>query len=72
MRNKKKNKVRSNKKKNKNPARWDKISFEKREKIRKELKAQRVYTKAFSTKQSFGAASDVILLDPKNFPEYNT
>lgn len=58
--------------KNKNPVRWDKISFEKREKIRAELKKQRVYTKSFSTRQKFGPASDVIILDPAAFQEYNT
>lgn len=72
---KKKNKNRPNQKSKKknlnNPAQWDKISFEKREKIRAELKKQRVYTKSFSTRQKFGPASDVIILDPAAFPEYN-
>lgn len=68
---KKKNKNRSNqksKKKNiRNPANWDKMSFEKREKVRAELKKERVYTKSFSTKQKFGPASDVIILDKESY-----
>lgn len=52
------------KKKNKKQYKdWDKLSFEKREKRRAQLKKERVYTKAFSTRQSFGAASDVIVLN---------
>lgn len=40
----------------------DKMSFEKREKIRKKLKQEAVYTRSFKTPQSFGAASNVIHL----------
>ena len=37
----------------------DKMPFEKREKIRKQLREEAVYTRSFRTKQSFGAASPV-------------
>ncbi len=50
---------------------WDTMSFEKREKERAANKKERVNTKSFFTKQSFGPASDVITLDPAAFPEYN-
>lgn len=37
----------------------DKMSFEKREKIRKKLREEAVYTRSFNTPQTFGAASGV-------------
>jgi hypothetical protein len=48
------------KKKNKKITRnkLDKMSFEKREKIRKKLREEAVYTRRFRTPQSFGAASN--------------
>lgn len=46
MANKKLKNKRNKRKKRKN---WDKLSFEKREKIRSKLKKERVYTKAFRT-----------------------
>lgn len=60
----KKRKKEKNKKKFKN---FDKISFEKREKIRAKLKKERVYTKAFITSQSFGAASKVSQIPIEEF-----
>lgn len=60
--NNKKTKVR--KKKNKRVD-FDKISFEKREKLRSKLKKERVYTKSFRTKQSFGAASECFTFSPE-------
>jgi hypothetical protein len=53
------------KQKNKRPPsrnELDKMSFEKREKIRKKLKQEAVYTRSFKTPQSFGAASNVKIL----------
>lgn len=53
------------KKKTKKPARkptrndLDKMSYEKRERVRKQLRKEAVYTRAFKTPQSFGAASPV-------------
>lgn len=44
---------------------FDKISFEKREKLRSKLKKERVYTKAFKTPQSFGAASECFSFSPE-------
>jgi len=38
---------------------FDKMTFEKREKLRAKLREERVYTRAFRTEQSFGAASKV-------------
>lgn len=38
---------------------FDKMTFEDREKLRAQLKVERVYTKAFRTSQSFGAAGPV-------------
>jgi ASC-1-like (ASCH) protein len=52
------NKRKKNKKKKKLKE-FDKMTFEKREKLRARLKKERVYTKAFKTPQSFGAASAV-------------
>jgi hypothetical protein len=37
----------------------DKMSFEKREQVRKELRQEAVYTRSFKTPQKFGAASSV-------------
>ena len=37
----------------------DKMSFEKREKVREKLRKEAVYTRSFKTPQSFGAASPV-------------
>ena len=37
----------------------DKMSFEKRERIREQLRKEAVYTRSFKTPQSFGAASPV-------------
>lgn len=37
----------------------DKMSFEKREKVRDQLRKEAVYTRSFKTPQSFGAASPV-------------
>ena len=45
---------------------FDKMSFEKREKLRAKLKHERVNTKSFRTPQSFGAASEVRIIDPKD------
>jgi hypothetical protein len=66
----KKNKNRPNQK-NKS---WKSVSnkdFDKKvaEKIRKNK--ERVYTKAFNTQQSFGAASEVRIIDPKDY-KYET
>lgn len=61
-----KKKKKSNKWKNIPNKDYDKKVAEKIKKNR-----ERVYTKAFSTKQTFGPASDVIILDPAAFPEYN-
>jgi hypothetical protein len=46
------------KKKNKRPN-LDKMSFEKRERYRDQMRKQAAYTKTFRTPQSFGAASPV-------------
>ena len=45
---------------------FDKMTFEKREKLRAKLKQERVNTKSFRTPQSFGPASEVRKIDPKN------
>lgn len=45
---------------------FDKMTFEKREKLRAKLKQERVNTKSFRTPQSFGPASEVRIIDPKN------
>jgi len=37
----------------------DKMSFEKREKVRDRLRKEAAYTRSFKTPQSFGAASEV-------------
>lgn len=63
-------KKRSKKKKNKSKKQnkridFDKMPFEKREKLRAKLKKERVYTKAFKTRQSFGAASECFSFDPE-------
>jgi len=64
----KKNKNRPNQK-NKS---WKSVSnkdFDKKvaEKIRKNK--ERVYTKAFSTQQKFGPASEVRIIDPKDYKD---
>jgi hypothetical protein len=59
-------KQKSKKKKNKKLKSFDKMTFEKREKLRSKLKQERVNTKSFRTPQSFGPASDVRIIDPKN------
>ena len=46
---------------------WDTMSFEEREAERAKKKKERVYTKAFSTKQSFGPASEVRIIDLKDY-----
>ena len=40
----------------------DKMPFEKREKVRKRLREEAVYTRSFKTPQSFGAASNCVSL----------
>ena len=49
------------KKSKKRPTRrdLDKMSFEKRERIRKKLREGAAYTRSFRTRQSFGAAGPV-------------
>ena len=37
----------------------DKMTFENREKVRKQLREESVYTRSFKTPQKFGAASPV-------------
>jgi hypothetical protein len=56
-------KKKTNKKKLKS---FDKMSFEKRERLRSKLKKERVNTKSFRTPQSFGPASDCILIKSKD------
>jgi hypothetical protein len=63
---KKNSKKRKNKKKKKFKS-FDKMSFEEREKKRARLKKERVYTKAFKTPQSFGAASEVRHIDIEEY-----
>lgn len=58
-------KKKRNKSKRKKRIDFDKMSFEKREKLRYKLKKERVYTKAFKTRQSFGAASECFSFDPE-------
>lgn len=49
------------KKSKKKPSRndLDKMSYEQRERVRKQLREEAVYTRSFKTPQSFGAASEV-------------
>jgi|688.fasta_scaffold2142322_2 hypothetical protein len=56
-------KKKTNKKKLKS---FDKMSFEKRERLRSNLKKERVNTRSFRTPQSFGPASDCILIKSKD------
>jgi hypothetical protein len=56
------------KKKNKS---FDKMTFEKREKLRAKLKRDRVNTKSFRTPQSFGPASDCITIFSKDDGDNN-
>lgn len=46
---------------------WDSMSFEEREAERLKKKKERVYTKSFSTQQTFGPASEVRIIDPKEY-----
>lgn len=56
------------KKKNKNKQKpYDKLTFEKREKLREKKRKERVYTKNFRTIQSFGAASEVRHIPPEEY-----
>jgi hypothetical protein len=43
------------------------MSFEKREKVRKMLKEEAVYTRSFKTPQSFGAASNCVSLTVEEY-----
>jgi len=45
----------------------DKMSFEKREKVRTKLRQEAVYTRKFRTPQSFGAASKCVSLTPEEY-----
>lgn len=54
------------KKKKKKFKSFDKMPFEKREKLRSKLKQERVNTKAFRTPQTFGPASEVRHIKPDN------
>ena len=45
----------------------DKMSFEKREKVRKKLREEAVYTRSFKTPQSFGAASKCVSLSAEEY-----
>lgn len=58
--------LRRKKKSKKKHKSFDKMTFEKREKLRAKLKQERVNTKSFRTPQSFGPASAVRIIDPKN------
>lgn len=48
----------------------DKMSFEKREKVRKKLRQEAVYTRHFRSEQSFGAASKCVSLTPEEYLAY--
>lgn len=54
------------KKKKKKFKSFDKMTFEKREKLRSKLKQERVNTRSFRTPQSFGPASDCIIIKSKD------
>ena len=62
---KKKNKDKKKKRFTRNDL--DKMSFEKREKIRAQLRKEAVYTRSFKTPQSFGAASNCISLSLEEY-----
>jgi hypothetical protein len=49
----------------------DKMSFEKREKVRKKLREEAVYTRSFKTPQSFGAASKCVSLSIEEYLSYS-
>ena len=57
---------RPKKQKRKKQKSFDEMTFEKREKLRAKLKQERVNTKSFRTPQSFGPASDCIIIKSKN------
>ena len=61
--------MKKKKKKRFTPEDYDKMSFEKREKIRKKIKKETVYTKSFYTTQKFGAASECKTIK-RDDPEY--
>lgn len=46
---------------------WDSMTFEEREAERSKKKKERVQTKSFWTKQTFGPASEVKIIDPKDY-----
>ena len=48
---------------------WDALTFEEREAERARKKKERVYTKSFSTQQKFGPASEVRIIDPKDYKD---
>lgn len=52
------------KKKKKKFKSFDKMTFEKRERLRSNLKKERVNTRNFRTPQSFGPASEVRIIKP--------
>ena len=58
--------TRKKKKNRKKRKSFDSMTFEKREKLRSSLKKERVYTKSFRTQQSFGPASDCIIIKPQH------
>lgn len=58
-------KRKKNRKKKNKRIDFDKMPFEKREKLRLHLKQQRVYTKSFKTPQAFGAASECFSFSPE-------
>ena len=62
---KKKNKDKKKKRFTRNDL--DKMSFEKREKIRTQLRKEAVYTRSFKTPQSFGAASKCVSLSLEEY-----
>lgn len=58
--------MRKKKNKKKKLKSFDKMTFEKREKLRAKLKQERVNTRSFRTPQSFGPASDCIIIKSKD------
>ncbi len=65
MRKPQQKKRKKNRKKKNKRIDFDKMPFEKREKLRLQLKKERVYTKAFKTPQAFGAASECFTFSPE-------
>ena len=59
--------MRKKKKKKITPNDLDKMSFEKRERTRKRLREEAAYTKSFTTRQSFGAASNCVSLSIEEY-----